>query len=56
MNDFELDVVAASAANDVDINITSKSLCTPGCITGILQGCSLRTASCNCHFEISTVE
>lgn len=48
MNDFDLDVVAASAAKDASTNITSYSLCTPGCKTGILMTCAINTATCGC--------
>ncbi|HBF2224879.1 TPA: gallidermin/nisin family lantibiotic, partial [Clostridioides difficile] len=27
----------------------SKSACTPGCPTGILMTCPLKTATCGCH-------
>ncbi|HEM4920346.1 TPA: gallidermin/nisin family lantibiotic [Streptococcus suis] len=30
--------------------VTSKSLCTPGCKTGILMTCAIKTATCGCHF------
>ena len=50
MNDFNLDVVAVSAKESADVAITSKSLCTPGCITGILQTCPIQSATCGCHF------
>lgn len=53
-NDFDLDVVAVAQENaDATPYITSKSLCTPGCITGILMGCSGQTATCNCSIVVS---
>lgn len=27
----------------------SKSLCTPGCITGLLMTCPIKTFTCGCH-------
>ena len=36
-DDFDLDIVVKKQHNIVQPNITSKSLCTPGCITGILM-------------------
>ncbi|WP_284680145.1 gallidermin/nisin family lantibiotic [Aceticella autotrophica] len=42
-NDFDLDVQIKKNNQKIEPDITSKSLCTPGCITGILmcftQGC-----------------
>ena len=48
-NDFDLDLTEKTAAknNDVSAQITSKSLCTPGCVTGVLQGCNLQSLTCN---------
>lgn len=50
-NDFDLDVKMVGANDDggMEPRITSKSLCTPGCITGILMTCPLETATCGCH-------
>jgi len=49
-DDFDLDVkVTNESAKGVEPRITSKSLCTPGCITGILMTCPLKTATCGCH-------
>ncbi|KXZ20120.1 gallidermin/nisin family lantibiotic [Bacillus nakamurai] len=51
-DDFDLDVVKVSKQ---DSKITpqwkSESLCTPGCITGVLQTCFLQTITCNCHIS-----
>ncbi|WP_304459386.1 gallidermin/nisin family lantibiotic [Alicyclobacillus sendaiensis] len=54
---FDLDVrmqeSASRAADDetkVQPDITSISLCTPGCITGFLETCWLQTATCGCAF------
>ena len=53
-NDFDLDVVAvATEENGIQARITSISLCTPGCVTGILMGCNAQTATCNCSINIS---
>ncbi|MBS4103827.1 gallidermin/nisin family lantibiotic [Tsukamurella paurometabola] len=38
MSDFDLDARAVRTAGSVQPQITSKSLCTPGCPTGAL-GC-----------------
>ncbi len=48
-NDFDLDLTEKAAVknNDVSAQITSKSLCTLGCITGVLQGCNLKSLACN---------
>ncbi len=50
-DDFDLDynVAEPSNGNIEESKITSKSLCTPGCITGILQTCAIKTATCGCH-------
>ncbi|MDF2886240.1 MAG: hypothetical protein K0R23_625 [Lacrimispora sp.] len=50
-NDFDLDykVTETGNGNIAESKIRSKSLCTPGCITGILQTCPLQTATCGCH-------
>lgn len=52
LNDFDLDVTTKSKDSDVSVQLTSKSFCTPGCITGILMGCSLQTATCNCSIKV----
>ncbi|MBC6356679.1 gallidermin/nisin family lantibiotic [Lactobacillus helsingborgensis] len=31
--------------------ITSKFLCTPGCVTGTLMGCNNKTISCHIHIS-----
>ena len=50
-NDFELDVTTKKAAGDVaEPQITSKFLCTPGCVTGLLQTCFIKTVTCGCSF------
>lgn len=48
--DFNLDLVKVSNESNTQVEprITSKSLCTPGCITGILQTCVLQSATCGC--------
>nr|ADB43138.1 nisin U2 [synthetic construct] len=49
--DFNLDLVSVSKKDSgASPRVTSKSLCTPGCKTGILTGCPLKTATCGCHF------
>ncbi len=61
-DDFDLDIVVKKQDNIVQPNITSKSLCTPGCITGILpesvtevyQKC-WETQSCRDFDSISNV-
>ena len=53
-NDFDLDVTAKQSSDvDATPQITSISLCTPGCKTGVLMGCNLQTASCNCQIVVS---
>ncbi|WP_090090073.1 gallidermin/nisin family lantibiotic [Leuconostoc gasicomitatum] len=53
-NDFNLDLVSASKSNSgASPRITSVSLCTPGCKTGALMGCNMKTASCGCHVHVS---
>lgn len=48
-NDFSLDLtVSKEDTKKVDIQITSKSLCTPGCITGRLMGCNGPSNTCGC--------
>ncbi|MCK1189118.1 gallidermin/nisin family lantibiotic [Streptococcus uberis] len=50
--DFNLDLIKISKENNSGVSprITSKSLCTAGCKTGILMTCPLKTATCGCHF------
>nr|ABL77408.1 NsuA3 [Streptococcus thoraltensis]ABO32542.1 NsuA3 [Streptococcus pluranimalium] len=50
--DFNLDLITISKENNSGASprITSKSLCTAGCKTGILMTCPLKTATCGCHF------
>ncbi|MBE0336513.1 gallidermin/nisin family lantibiotic [Paenibacillus sp. 23TSA30-6] len=51
-DDFDLDVVSVSKqGSGFEPQVTSKSLCTPGCVTGILQTCALQTITCNCHIS-----
>lgn len=52
LNDFNLDVTTKAKDSDVSAQWKSKSFCTPGCITGILMGCSIQTASCNCSIKV----
>ncbi|WP_225415727.1 gallidermin/nisin family lantibiotic [Ligilactobacillus salivarius] len=42
-----------STNSNYSVKITSYSLCTPGCKTGALMGCTMKTASCGCHVHIS---
>ena len=49
-DDFDLDVTATTAdEGGAQPRITSKSLCTPGCVTGILMTCPLQSVTCGCH-------
>ena len=49
-DDFDLDVTKTTATeNGAEPRITSKSLCTPGCVTGILMTCAINTATCGCQ-------
>ncbi|WNO79562.1 gallidermin/nisin family lantibiotic [Streptococcus suis] len=50
--DFNLDLVTISKENNSGASprVTSISLCTPGCKTGILMTCAIKTATCGCHF------
>ncbi|MDD6770173.1 MAG: gallidermin/nisin family lantibiotic [Inconstantimicrobium porci] len=50
-NDFDLDVAKKTRVRGEEPQWKSKSLCTPGCVTGVLQTCSLRTATCGCHIS-----
>lgn len=51
-DDFDLDVVQSSKTQDtVEPDWKSKSFCTPGCVTGLLQTCFIQTATCNCHIS-----
>ncbi|MDZ7433377.1 gallidermin/nisin family lantibiotic [Bacillus amyloliquefaciens] len=51
-DDFDLDVVKVSKQDSkITPQVLSKSLCTPGCITGPLQTCFLQTITCNCHIS-----
>ena len=52
--DFNLDLVSVSKTDSgASTRITSISLCTPGCKTGVLMGCNLKTATCNCSVHVS---
>lgn len=47
-NDFDLDVTQKIEKPGAEVQWKSKSFCTPGCITGILQTCAIQTATCGC--------
>ena len=47
--DFDLDVTKTAARGGIEPKYKSKSACTPGCPTGILMTCPLKTATCGCH-------
>ena len=51
---FDLDVRVQNTSMAADANvqpdITSVSLCTPGCITGFLETCWAHTITCGCVF------
>lgn len=54
-DDFDLDVTkttAAAGSGTAEPQVTSKSLCTPGCITGILMTCPIQTATCGCNIVV----
>lgn len=52
--DFNLDLVSVSKKNSgASPRITSISLCTPGCKTGAVMGCNMKTATCNCRIHVS---
>lgn len=46
--DFDLDIIVKKQDNMIQPNITSKSLCTPGCITGILM-CLTQNSCVSCN-------
>lgn len=48
VKDFNLDVTTKKGS-DVNAKFKSWSFCTPGCKTGILMTCNLKTISCNVH-------
>lgn len=48
LDDFELDATKVGSEPGIEPQVTSISLCTPGCITGILQTCAIQTATCGC--------
>ena len=48
LNDFDLDVKVKVDAKKVGPAITSKSLCTPGCITGVLM-CITQNSCVSCN-------
>ena len=39
-DDFDLDVIEVSKTKEIQPRITSISLCTTGCKTSLLTGCS----------------
>ncbi|MDO7803154.1 gallidermin/nisin family lantibiotic [Lactiplantibacillus plantarum] len=52
--DFDLGMTSVKNTNtsgDVDPRWKSKSLCTPGCKTGVLMGCALKSISCHIHIS-----
>ena len=52
--DFNLDLVSVSKKDSgASPRITSISLCTPGCNTGAVMGCNMKTATCNCSIHVS---
>lgn len=52
LNDFDLDVTKKAVnSGDADVQWKSKSLCTPGCVTGLLQTCFIQTATCGCQIS-----
>lgn len=55
--DFDLGLVDSSnnTMGTESTQITSYSLCTPGCKTGILQGCSLKSTTCKCTIVSSSI-
>ncbi|WP_124067896.1 gallidermin/nisin family lantibiotic [Clostridium sp. E02] len=49
-DDFDLDLKATSTkSGGISPMVTSVSLCTPGCITGVIMTCTIKTATCGCH-------
>ena len=48
-DDFDLDVTKTASQGGIEPKYKSKSACTPGCPTGILMTCPLKTATCGCH-------
>lgn len=52
LDDFELDVQIKTSVSKIEPQITSKSLCTPGCITGVLmcftKGCEISHSCVKC--------
>ena len=48
-DDFDLDVTKTAAQGGIEPKYKSKSACTPGCPTGILMTCPLKTATYGCH-------
>lgn len=51
LRDFDLNVKEVGNEVSDDDRITSKILCTPGCKTGILQTCAIKTISCEVHIS-----
>ncbi|WJZ01864.1 gallidermin/nisin family lantibiotic [Corynebacterium freiburgense] len=49
MADYEFDFAEGDATDGIDTQWKSKSLCTPGCITGILQTCAIQSFTCEVH-------
>ncbi|MFE7202612.1 gallidermin/nisin family lantibiotic [Pseudonocardia alni] len=50
MSEFDLDIRTVSVPTAGDPQITSKSLCTPGCISGPLH-CSTGPCTGGCSFS-----
>ncbi|RHW53255.1 gallidermin/nisin family lantibiotic [Lactobacillus bombicola] len=51
--DLQLNDVTSGSKRGLEPRITSKSLCTPGCITGRLMGCNSK-ASYKCSINIGS--
>lgn len=46
--DFDLDIKITTSNNNEEVNITSISLCTEGCITSFFKTCTPQTTTCGC--------
>lgn len=54
-DDFNLGLKEGKNGSEQDVQPRwqSKSFCTPGCKTGLLMGCNMKSLTCKCGFHIS---
>lgn len=51
MSDFDFSFSAGDNGDQLDTQWKSEKLCTPGCITGVLQTCFAQSFTCEVHIS-----